>query len=182
MTVDIINRNSSTDILLLKATGSILESNSSAQDDGLLRTISNYPMRGLLWRIESVCFNWQDNEFAVYDERGQINILSLSSNSYRFVRLASTPISAMTFIAADRHSQLLIAYENGETLLVDTVTGDVLSNLTATFQGLLFPSISSHAIIRLLKPHPSKPLVISATDASIVSLWDLRFDIYLWQI
>lgn len=124
--------------------------------------------RRLLWRLHSACYNKKNGSCIIYDERGQIYILSVKQNIYRTLRLASTPLSAISFVLS-RSSQIIAAYENGDVLLLDSESSNII-NMTVQC-----PSLANSAI-RLIRAHPSKPLVAMASDDMTVALWDLRWE------
>ena len=133
---------------------------------------TTYDLR-LLWQLHSVSFNKRNGRCIIYDERGQIYIFSVKENIYRTVRLASTPLSAMSFITS-RSSQIIAAYENGDVFLLNSESIDVI-NMT-----VMCPSLAKSAI-RLIRAHPSKPVVAMASDDMTVALWDLRWELFWWQ-
>lgn len=63
-----------------------------------------------------------------------------------------------------RSDQLALAYSNGLVIIVDTVSGGVISNIQNT----------NGSIIKLMKCHPTKSMLITASDNGVVSIWDLR--------
>jgi WD40 repeat protein len=120
----------------------------------------------LLWRLHSTCFNIKDGKLAIYDERGQIYMLSIQENLYRTIRLASTPLSSITFLPS-KNSQLITAYENGNVLLIDTEFDETID------LSLKYPDMGK-SIIRILRAHPTELLVIMAHDDQSIALWDLN--------
>ncbi len=63
-----------------------------------------------------------------------------------------------------RSDQLALAYNNGLVIIVDTVSGGVISNIQNT----------NGSIIKLMKCHPTKSMLITASDNGVVTMWDLR--------
>lgn len=153
-------------VLLLRSSGSLMERRSSparrAAVQGLMRTIRNFPLRKREWAFACTCSNPRTGEFALADARGQVYVLSPQGNVYRSVRLASTPVSSLGFVSA-RLNELIIAYENGSVLVVDTVSKDIIGNLQH----------SGNAAIRMIRAHPSKPIAMLVSDAKVVSTWSL---------
>ena len=107
----------------------------------------------------------------MYDERGQIYVMSIKDNKYSTVHLASNPISSMAFILS-QPDQIITAYENGDILLLDTDSNNVI-NIAAQC-----PSMTA-ATIRIIRTHPSKPIIAMASDNKVVSLWDISTKQYL---
>lgn len=102
----------------------------------------------------------------MYDERGQIYAFSIKQNKYSNVHLASSPISSMAFILS-QPSQIITAYENGDILLLDTESDNSVNI------GVQCPSMTV-ATIRIIRTHPSKPIIALASDNKVVSLWDIN--------
>jgi WD40 repeat protein len=92
-------------------------------------------------------------------------MLSIQENLYRTIRLASTPLSCITFLPS-KNSQLIIAYENGQVLLIDTEFDETI-DLSLKYGNM------GKSVIRILRAHPTKPLVIMAHDDQSIALWDL---------
>jgi hypothetical protein len=123
-----------------------------------------YTYHSLLWKLHSASFNKKNEKCIMYDERGQIYAFSIKQNKYSTVHLASSPISSMAFISS-QPSQIITAYENGDILLLDTES-DSSVNI-----GAQCPSMTV-ATIRMIRTHPSKPIIALASDNKVVSLWD----------
>ena len=222
----------------LKASGTIADSqaaptsssssSSGGAKPGLLHCYVNFPTRGRLWRVEAVCFDGRRaGEFCACDERGQVYAFSLTRNEYSLIRHASTPIAAMAHVTS-RAKQLVVAHENGDILVVDTTSGDVLAKTTAAAgyfhatgdtpapaatadradataasvaaqqpadeekgeappragAGSVAVAVAvtgaggavspAHACARLVRTHPTKPLMVTAADDRSLSLWDLQ--------
>ena len=168
--------------------------------NGLLQTLRNFPMRGQLWRIETICFDRHPGEFAISDERGQVFAVSMKRNEYHMLRHASSAITAMAFVTS-RPKQLMIAFESGDIVIVDTITGDNLAKTTIqqpktlatttnqpndeeknnSFVGSsstnITPTKSAIAAIacpecvRLVRIHPTKLLAVTAADDQTISLY-----------
>ena len=134
-----------------------------------LRWFITHDLR-LLWQLHSASYHKRNGKCIIYDERGQIYIFSVKENIYRTIRLASTPLSAMSFVTS-RSSQIIAAYENGEVLLLNSESIDVI-NMTAQCPSL------ANSTVRLIRAHPSKPVVAMASDDMTVSLWDLRWELF----
>ena len=101
----------------------------------------------------------------MYDERGQIYVMSIKDNKYSTVHLASNPISSMAFVLS-QPNHIITAYENGDILLLDTDSNKVI-NIAAQC-----PSMTA-ATIRIIRTHPSKHIIAMASDNKVVSLWDI---------
>ena len=95
-------------------------------------------------------------------------MLSIQDNLYKTIRLASTPLSSIIFIPS-KNTQLITAYENGNVILIDTEFSDTID------LSLKYPDMCK-SIIRVLRAHPTKPLVIMAFDDRSIALWDLRYN------
>lgn len=93
-------------------------------------------------------------------------MLSIQDNLYRTIRLASTPLSCITFIPS-KNSQLITAYENGNVILMDTEFEETID------LSLKYPDMCK-SVIRILRAHPIKPLVMMAHDDQSIALWDLN--------
>ena len=161
--------------LYLNAAGTLVDSVTAATTSITLR---NYPVRGYSWKLEYVCCDSHGN-LAVSDERGQVFLLEVDSNEYRLIRKASSAISCLAFILSQPH-QLLVAYENGELLTVDTISGNVIKLLSNSSSSPQRHHHHHHIVpgIRLLRTHPTQPLAVSATDDAnqavpYISLWDM---------
>ena len=98
--------------------------------NGLLQTLRNFSMRDKLWRLDTICFDGRRaGEFAICDERGQVFAVSMKRNEYHMIRHASSAISAMAFVTS-RPKQLLLAYESGDIVIVDTINGENIAKTT----------------------------------------------------
>lgn len=89
----------------------------------------------------------------------------MQQNIYKTVRLASTSISAIAFLLS-RSTQIVTAYENGDVLMLDTDSDDVIVLSSQC------PSMSN-STIRMMRTHPSESIVAMASDDRTISLWDL---------
>ena len=154
--------------LVLRSNGELLDKrlplDRRVLNHGLVTSLKNFLTRGHAWKMVCMCANIKTGECAVADERGQIYSFSIDSNEYHAVRLASTPISAMAFIEP-RNNQLIVAYENGTIIIVDTKSKDIVGNIQS----------ADGAPVRIIKSHPTKSFVIMADDDRILSIWDLRY-------
>lgn len=159
------NRHGGENIVYLRSKGKFLDQNSSAQVDGLMCVIFNIPVRERQWKMRSVCFMSKSGEFAVADERGQVFVLSIADNTYKAVRMASTAVAACEFVNS-RNDEIIISYENGLVLVLDTQTRDIIQNISI--------QPTSMATVRQLRTHPSLPLALLVSDDKHIFLWDLR--------
>ena len=125
-----------------------------------------YTNHSLLWKLYSATFNKKNDQCIMYDERGQIYAFSIKQNKYSTVHLASSPISSMAYVLS-QPSQIIAAYENGDILLLDTESD------SSVHIGAQCPSMTV-ATIRIIKSHPSKPIMALSSDDKVVSLWDIR--------
>ena len=166
--------------LYLNAAGTLLETATATPTtpNGHLVTIRNYPVRSLSWKLEFICCDSCCGNLAISDERGQVFLLSMDGNEYRLLRKASSPISCLAFVLSQPH-HLLIAYDNGELLTIDTISGNVIKLISNSHSSpqRRHPHIIVPCI-RLLRTHPTKPLAVSATDdvdrgTACISLWDM---------
>lgn len=67
-----------------------------------------------------------------------------------------------------KSTQLITAYENGSIILMDTEFDDIID------LSLKYPAMCK-SVIRVLRAHPTKPLVLMAYDDRSIQLWDLRY-------
>ena len=134
-------------------------------NDGLIRAIKNFPMRGHQWKFTCSCSNAATGDFAVADDRGQVYVLNVDKNSYQLVRSASNTVCAIAFIPC-RQNQLIVAYESGQVLLLDTETKETLGNLQNEGTGL--------APVRMISTHPTKAMVLLVGEDCLVSIWNIR--------
>lgn len=147
----------------LKASGKFLNKIDTPFEGeaGLVASFWNYPTRNKQWPITYTCFNQKTGGFSIADERGQVYKMSISNNHYQSVRLASTSVSSMSFLSAQKNL-LAIAYENGIIVIIDSNTKDILGNIQTRHK----------STARLIRCHPTLPRLILATDDRTVSLWD----------
>lgn len=147
--------------------GAILAASASLQSNpgsgGLLITIFNNSVKGQFRRMSSAVFNEVTGQFAIADENGSVFNFSLVENRYSTLQISSIPVSAMTFVHS-RRDQIVIAYENGVVILMDTITQKILGNI-------LKPTA---ATARIMRCHPSKPMLALGSEDGAISLWDLR--------
>ena len=135
--------------LLLKTSGSLMEMRAPAAQRhllfGLMRSVRNHPHRGKQWPITLSAANARGNQFAIADARGQVFLLDADKNRYHAVRLASCAVSALGFVTS-RVGELIVAYENGSVLVIDTDKRDIVGNLQQ--QG--------GSAVRMIRAHPNK--------------------------
>jgi WD40 repeat protein len=127
---------------------------------GLVCILQNYAMRGRRWKIVCSTSSPISGDFAVADDRGQVYGESVEENNYKLIRSASAPVASMCYIPC-RRNQLLVSYENGQVVLIDTSTKEILANLQ-TENGSAPP-------VRLIKAHPTKAIVVLAGEDGCVS-------------
>lgn len=151
-------------VVHLKSAGRLLEMTPSFKDlkdrHGEICDIQNFEMRGKQWKFSCSCSSPISGEFAVADDRGEVYLVNVEENAYKLVRSAHAPVAAMAFVAC-RRNQLLISYESGQVVLVDTESRDVLANIQTERSGL--------PPVRFVRSHPSKPMVVLASDDACVS-------------
>ena len=150
-------------LINLKTAGRLLEMallKGSRDRHGEICAIQNFEMRGKQWKFTCSSSSPISGEFAVADDRGEVYLVSVEANVYRLIRSASAPVAAMSFILC-RSNQLLISYESGQIVLVDTESRDVLANIQTERSGL--------PPVRLVRSHPSKPMVVLVSDDACVS-------------
>ena len=159
----------------LRTAGPFIDKNGRADEHGLLTTIWNYPMRGHLWKMESTVFNTNTGEFLINDERGQIYRFSIGDALYESIRAASTPVSAISYVNY-RNFEVIIAYENGSVIIFDTESKELIGSLVPipNTSAVSVTSSLPSAPVRILRCHPSKPLVAACADDCTVRLWDLK--------
>jgi WD40 repeat protein len=162
-------------IILLRSNGEIVDRNSPRNSFGIMGTIWNQPVRDCLWKIEAVTFNEKTGEFLLADERGQIFNFSSVENLYRLIRPASTHVSAITF-APYRKLEVIIAYENGAVILLDTESQQVISSISPLPNTSAVSSSNGYCppAVRIMHCHPSKPLLAMVANDLTVSLWNLK--------
>ena len=153
-------------VLLLRTSGCLMERRSSLPkriaQNGLMRELRNYPQRNKEWAFSCSCSNPRTGEMAFADARGQVYILSASDNVYHAVRLASSSVSCLGFVAS-RADELIIAYENGTVICIDTRKKAIIGNMQQT----------GSSPIRMVRSHPTRPSAILVSDDKVVSFWSL---------
>ncbi len=102
-------------------------------------------------------------EYCIADSDGHVYRFNLAQNQYYSIRSSTIAVSSMEYIHS-RSDQLALAYNNGLVIIVDTVSGGVISNIQNT----------NGSAIKLMKCHPTKPMLITASAQGVVSIWDLR--------
>jgi hypothetical protein len=135
---------------------------------GRLLTIMNYPVRNKMWKFRKVVFHPKTGTFVLADERGQIFRFSMHQTSYHALRMASTAVTAMCFLLTEK-THLIVAYANGTIVILDTHKSQILGNIQ-----LFQPETKIIPIAKLIRCHPSKPLVAIITMDQKVFLWDLK--------
>jgi hypothetical protein len=148
----------------LSSGGKIFEKNMKPGKGGLLCSLSNYSVKGHIWKITKLAFHRQSGAFITADERGQILFFSTSSNTYYSLRMASFPISSLEFIHS-RPSNIIAAYHHGIVVIVDTISKDIVANIRPR---------GSDAI-HLIKCHPSKPLCVMVASTGLIHLYDIKY-------
>jgi hypothetical protein len=153
-----------TPLISLKTEGRLMEMRQSVkalkERGGLVCSVQNFEMRGKQWKFSCSCSSPLSGDFAVADDRGEVYTVSIEDNSYKMIRKAHAPVAAMCYIPC-RNNQLLISYESGQVVLVDTKSNEVLANLQSEKSGC--------PPVRLMCAHPSKPIVVLTSDDACVS-------------
>jgi hypothetical protein len=147
----------------LASDGKLWDKNAPIAADGLVSSVCNIPLKHHTWRIDRVCCHASTGDIATADERGQVYAYSVANNSYSYVRLASTPVSALEYIQC-RRSHLIIAYRHGTILVVDTESRSIVSNI----------QLSRPCTVTQIRTHPSTPVAAMVSADGEVSIWDLR--------
>jgi hypothetical protein len=132
--------------------------------EGLLASFWNEPSRGREWKMLSACFHRSSGDYSLTDEKGQVFYCSMENNLYHLVRSASSLISAMEFVQS-RQNQLVLSYEQNITVVVDTVSREIIQNV----------QVQSEGVVRMMRTHPRQPLLALATDSQVVEMWDLKY-------
>jgi WD40 repeat protein len=137
------------------------------QKGGKLLSIWNYPLRNKLWPFNNVDFNIKTGNFLISDTHGQIYYFQLkdSLNEYESVKLASKAVSSIAFLQGIK-SMIILCYENGTIVVMNIKTKEIISNIQ-------LPS-GSKTVIKLIKSHPKKPIIVFVTEDNVVSLWNLE--------
>ena len=148
----------------ITTSGRIYNKLQGCTDDGLLTALLNEPTRGRTWSMLSGCTHKNSGDFALTDERGQVFQCSIEKNQYFTVRTAANTISAMEYIHS-RQSQIALSYEQGQTVIIDTETREIIQNIQPQSLGS----------VRLLRAHPQSPMLALVTDTQVVEMWDLRY-------
>jgi hypothetical protein len=159
--------------VLLRASGYVFDSSIPVGHSGLSSVLWNYPMNGKLWKFRTTCSKIQSNDFAFADERGQVFACYLKENLYKSVRLASSPVTCMCFVDA-RRCDLVVAYESGTILVVDCESRDVVGNINLTTLYSSSNLSEENVSARILRSHPTKPIIMIASDGGLISMWDLQ--------
>jgi hypothetical protein len=148
----------------LSSSGRLLSNPIDKPVEGLLASFWNEPSRGREWSMLSACFHNSTGDYALTDEKGQVFYCSMENNLYHIVRSASSLISAMEFVQC-RHNQLVLAYEQNITVVIDTVSREIIQNIQPQCTG----------VVRIMRTHPRLPLLALATDAQTIEMWDLKY-------
>ena len=134
-----------------------------AQPGGKLLSMWNYPLRNKLWPIHFVDFHISSGQFALADTRGQVYQMNWKDKEYESVKLASKPVSAIAFVQGVKN-MLIISYENGNTVMMNSKTKEILCNI----------ALPSKASVLFIRSHPRKPVVIFAMEDNSVTIWNLE--------
>jgi hypothetical protein len=70
----------------------------------------------------------------------------------------------MEFVQS-RQNQLVLSYEQNITVVVDTVSREIIQNV----------QVQSEGVVRMMRTHPRQPLLALATDSQVVEMWDLKY-------
>ena len=146
----------------LAFSGKIYDKNKTPLDNGQIACLKNYTVKDHLWKFIHVVFNVHTSDFVAADERGQIYSFRFSDNVYMSLRLASFPINCLEYVHSHA-SQVIVAYQNGLVIIVDTLSKEVVANLR--------PRGSSPVV--LVKCCPNKNLAVMLTEKGELYLWDL---------
>jgi hypothetical protein len=142
----------------LSSGGRLITTPTDKPIEGLLASFWNEPSRGREWKMLSACFHRSSGDYALTDEKGQVFYCSMGNNLYHLVRSASSLISAMEFVQS-RQNQLVLSYEQNITVVVDTVSREIIQNV----------QVQSEGVVRMMRTHPRQPLLALATDSQVVS-------------
>jgi len=107
--------------------------------------------------------NHHTSDIAVGDERGQIYTVGVAESTYRVSRLASSAISAMEFVHG-RIGSLIVAFENGRTLIIDTRSKEIIGNIQC----------EESSPQRMIRCHPKELLAATVSDNLVLGIWDLQ--------
>lgn len=149
-------------VIYLKSSGKLLIKNLAPKVGGKLVTIYNYPIRSKLWPMNLVDFHFNSGNIALSDTRGQVYKLSMGHLTYESVKLASKAVSAIAFVQY-RKNMLAISYENSTNVIINTQTKEILHNI----------QLPTKSIVRMIRSHPNKPILVLLTEDKKVSLWDI---------
>ncbi len=160
-------------VVYLKSKGYFLNRKATSREGGRVMTMWNYPLRNKLWSFSAVSFHPRTGSFALADERGQVYKMSMSQFVYESVRLASTTVSALCFLAPKKN-HLVIAYENSTIVIIDAYTKEIQGNihLPHSMQPQGHPDLQK-PFAKLIRSHPTKDMVIVVTNDMTVHLWNL---------
>lgn len=150
----------------LSFSGKIYDKNSTPQEGGHIACLKNYCLNNHSWKFVHVAFNMHNSDFIAADERGQIYCFRTSQNTYSSLRLASFPISSLEYIHTHA-SQVMVAYENGLVIIVDTLSKEIVANVR--------PRGASPVVC--VRCCPSKHLAVLLAENGQLMLWDLRYSI-----
>lgn len=150
-------------VVYLKTSGKFLNKNNPVLQGGLVTAFRNHTARNKTWPITTVSCNPHSGGFAIADERGQVYKMSIQHNTYNSIRLASTRVSAMCFVNQHKN-HLVIAYESGSIVVIDSHTKDIVGNL----------QVKNKSVVRFIQSHPSQLKIAIASDDKTLSVWDLK--------
>lgn len=153
-------------LIYLKSSGKIIGNRHALPlAGGLLVAFKNHSMRNKHCSLSQVCFNIKSNIFALSDGRGQVYAMNVNPNDNRYesIRAASTPISAMCFLSKHKN-HLVIAYENGNIIIIDIVSKEIVGNLP----------VKSKSPTRIIRAHPTELVITTVSDNQSISVWDLK--------
>lgn len=147
------------DTLHLRVSGDIA-SCAAKRDQIIVKRIQNMPIRGNVWPLSSTVVHAKKNIILLSDVRGEVYACNMLSNKYHLIKLASSKLSTMCFLHGT-NDLCLLAYENKDVLIVDM-------NKKAVVHQVDVPN----SVIRLVRCHPLKSLVVMATDKQEIMIYD----------
>ena len=114
--------------------------------------------------IRHVAINDRSSEVALADEIGTIFVVSLRDDECRIARLASnSAVTAVEFLAS-HSSTVVVAYENGLVLSIDTHTKEVLMNIRS----------EGNIPQRMLRCHPTRNVLAMVAENLQLSILDVN--------
>lgn len=158
------------EVIPLDLKGKIYNKNkkSNIKLGGLFSVLRNHFIRKKCWKFLFCSFHKQTSNLCLLDERGQVYLLNFKDNYYYSLRLASFPVYSIEFIHS-RPSNIIISYQNGLTIIVDTISNEIISTI----------SLRGSDPICKIYCNPFKPIVILLSLSGILTLWNLRFVLIL---